>query len=166
VSAIFDNAEFRRILGHYPTGVSAVTAMHEGTPVGLIVGSFTSVSLEPPLVAFFPDRKSTSWPKVEAAGRFCVNVLAEHQRDVCRALSSKAENKFEAVPYRLSDKGSPIVEGVVAWVDCNLYAVHEAGDHFIALGEVHSLAVEHPHRPLLFFQGNYGQFAPFDKALG
>lgn len=160
MTTAIDGPEFRRILGHYPTGVCAVTAMQDDRPVGMVVGSFTSVSLDPPLVAFFPDRKSTSWPKIESAGRFCVNVLAGHQIDVCRALSSKAEDKFDAVPHRLSSVGLPIIEGVVAWIDCDLYAVHEAGDHFIAIGHVHSLAIEHPHSPLLFFQGGYGSFAP------
>ena len=111
MGSAFDGSEFRRILGHYPTGVCAVTAMFNGAPAAMVVGSFTSVSLDPPLVAFLPDRKSTSWPKIEAAGRFCVNVLAEHQERVRRALSSKAETKFDAVPYRLSDTGLPIVGG-------------------------------------------------------
>ena len=161
MSASINSTEYRRILGHYPTGVCAITAVFETLPVGMIVGSFTSVSLEPPLVAFFPDRTSTSWPKIRAAGRFCVNVLAEHQEHVCRALSSKVDNKFEAVSYRLSPLGLPIVDGSVAWVNCDLYSVHEAGDHFIALGQVHSMQVEQPHGPLLFFQGSYGRFLPF-----
>jgi flavin reductase (DIM6/NTAB) family NADH-FMN oxidoreductase RutF len=161
VAQAFDSKDFRRILGHYPTGVCAVTAMSGGRPVGMVVGSFTSVSLDPPLVAFFPDRTSTSWPKIEATGRFCVNVLAEHQHDVCRALASRAENKFEQVAYRISSAGLPIIEGSVAWIDCDLNAVHEAGDHFIVVGQVHSLDAEHLHRPLLFFQGGYGQFSPF-----
>jgi flavin reductase (DIM6/NTAB) family NADH-FMN oxidoreductase RutF len=163
MSITFDSADFRRILGHYPTGVCAVTAMNDAKPVGMIVGSFSSVSLEPPLIAFMPDRKSTSWPKIEAAGRFCVNVLSEHQQDVCRNLSSQAQDKFETVPHRLSATGSPIVDGVVAWIDCSLYAVHEAGDHFIAIGRVLSLDAEQTHGPLLFFQGGYGQFSPFAK---
>jgi 3-hydroxy-9,10-secoandrosta-1,3,5(10)-triene-9,17-dione monooxygenase reductase component len=161
-----DSAEFRRILGHYPTGVCAVTAMCDTGPAGMVVGSFTSVSLDPPLVAFFPDRKSTSWPKIEATGRFCVNVLSEQQQDVCRALSSKAEHKFGSVSYRLSDAGMPILDGSVAWIDCVLEQVHEAGDHFIAIGRVHALDVEHAHQPLLFFQGGYGQFSllPLNRA--
>jgi 3-hydroxy-9,10-secoandrosta-1,3,5(10)-triene-9,17-dione monooxygenase reductase component len=77
----------------------------------MIIGSFTSVSLDPPLVAFFPDRKSTSWPKIQAAGIFCVNVLAGCQLDICRALSSKTENKFDFIPHRLSSAGLPIIEG-------------------------------------------------------
>jgi 3-hydroxy-9,10-secoandrosta-1,3,5(10)-triene-9,17-dione monooxygenase reductase component len=157
----FDSAQFRHILGHYPTGICAITAVECDAPIGMVVGSFTSVSLDPPLVAFFPDKKSTSWPKIERGQRFCVNVLAEHQRDVCRALSSKAENKFDGVSFRLSAAGLPILENVVAWIDCTLEAVHEAGDHFIAVGRAHSLAVEHPHQPLLFFKGGYGQFSPF-----
>jgi 3-hydroxy-9,10-secoandrosta-1,3,5(10)-triene-9,17-dione monooxygenase reductase component len=165
MSIVTDPKTFRRVLGHFPTGVCVITAMQaDGRPVGMAVGSFTSVSLNPPLVAFFPDRSSSSWPKIEAAGHFCVNVLAEHQESVCRAFASKAEDKFAEIPYRLSAKGVPILEDIIAWIDCDLHAIHEAGDHFIVLGEVHALDVEQPHKPLLFFQGVYGQFSPFTAA--
>ena len=162
--ASLDSREFRRILGHYPTGVCAVTAQGADGPLGMIVGSFTSVSLDPPLVGFLPDRASRTWPKIEAAGRFCVNVLGERQQDVCRALSSKADDKFAALSYRLSDAGLPILDGVVAWIDCELYAVHGAGDHYIALGHVLALDVEQPEPPLVFHRGGYGSFAPFTVA--
>jgi flavin reductase (DIM6/NTAB) family NADH-FMN oxidoreductase RutF len=155
----FDGAEFRRVLGHYPTGVCAVTSIDAGRPVAMVVGSFTSASLDPPLVAFLPDRKSRSWPRIAGAGRFCVNVLAEDQQSVCRALASRDDDKFQAVAHRISATGSPIIDGAIAWIDCVLHAVHEAGDHFIALGEVQSLEVVHRGRPLLFFQGGYGSFA-------
>ncbi|WP_375381831.1 flavin reductase family protein [uncultured Sphingomonas sp.] len=158
MSATLDGQTFRRILGHYPTGVCAVTSVGDAGPIGMIVGSFTSVSLDPPLVAFLPDRKSTTWPKVEATGRFCVNVLSERLRHVCSSLSSKADNKFEAVAHRPSPAGLPIIEGAVAWVECSIYAVHEAGDHFIAIGQVEALDVEHADQPLLFFKGGYGSF--------
>src|SRR5437764_2940282 len=79
----FDEAKFREVLGHYPTGVVVVTAAGDnGPPAGLAIGSFTSVSLDPPLVAFFPDKSSSSWPRIEAAGSFCVNILGEHQEDI------------------------------------------------------------------------------------
>ena len=156
----FDSAEFRHILGHYPTGVCAVTATAGGVPIGMIVGSFTSVSLDPPLVAFFPDRSSATWPRIQASGRFCVNVLADGQHEVCRALASRLENKFAGVAYRASDAGSPIIDGVVAWIDCTLHAVHEAGDHFIALGEVQALGADRGRQPMLFHRGGYGGFAP------
>lgn len=157
---------FRRILGHYPTGVCVVTAIQpDGVSAGMAVGSFTSVSLHPPLVAFFPDKSSTSWPKIESAGRFCINILADDQEWLCRRFASKAEDKFEGVSHRLSDAGLPILDDVIAWIDCTLHAVHEAGDHYIVLGEVEALDVARTGRPLLFFQGGYGQFSPFSDAL-
>ena len=136
-----------------------VTAMSSGKPVGMIVGSFTSVSLDPPLVAFLPDLKSTTWPVIAVAGRFCVNVLSERQRDVCRKWSARADNKFQTVSYRFLNASLPILNGVVAWIDCALYAVHEAGDHAIAIGKVRALDVEHTDPPLLFLKGGYGSFA-------
>jgi 3-hydroxy-9,10-secoandrosta-1,3,5(10)-triene-9,17-dione monooxygenase reductase component len=155
-----DNREFRRILGHYPTGVCAVTALSPAGPVGMVVGSFTSVSLDPALVAFLPDRKSNTWPRIQAAGHFCVNILAESQLGVCKALASKSDNKFNAIPYRLSGSGLPLIEDVVAWIDCQLYAVHEAGDHYIAIGRVLALDVERPDPPLVFLRGGYGSILP------
>jgi 3-hydroxy-9,10-secoandrosta-1,3,5(10)-triene-9,17-dione monooxygenase reductase component len=156
----FDTATFRHVLGHYPTGLCVITAVApDGTPAGMVVGSFTSVSLEPPLVAFFPDKNSTSWPRIEAAQRFCVNVLASTQKEICRRFAVSGGNKFDALSHRLSTNGSPVLDGVVAWIDCDLEAVHEAGDHYIALGLVRELEVGLPNSPLLFFRGSYGAFA-------
>ncbi len=156
-----DGATFRRVLGHYPTGVCVVTAVEpDGMATGMIVGSFTSVSLDPPLVAFFPDRQSTSWPRIARAGRFCVNVLASDQQDLCRRFAAKGGDKFAGVSHRLSTNGSPVLDDVVAWIDCTLDAVHEAGDHFIVLGRVRELDIARADEPLLFFRGQYGNFAP------
>lgn len=166
MSGTLDSREFRRILGHYPTGVCAVTAVDESGPVGMIVGSFTSVSLDPPLVAFLPDRGSSTWKRIASARQFCVNVLSQEQRDVCKALSSKAADKFESVAYRLSDSGLPILDGVVAWIDCELHATHEAGDHDIAIGRVRALDIEHPGPPLVFVRGAYGSISPWTFELG
>jgi flavin reductase (DIM6/NTAB) family NADH-FMN oxidoreductase RutF len=158
-SRAFDAATFRRVLGHYPTGVCVVTATTpDGTPAGMVVGSFTSVSLDPPLVAFFPDKRSTSWPRIEQAGKFCVNVLARGQGDVCRRFSASGVDKFAGLSYQHSANGSPVLEGVVAWIDCTLEAIHEAGDHYIVLGRVVELDASHVDLPLLFFQGKYGEF--------
>lgn len=153
-----DAATFRRILSHYPTGVCAVTATQaDGTPAAMIVGSFTSISLQPPLVGFFPDKGSSSWPKIAACEGFCVNVLADDQEGLCRVLASKDPNKFDGVPHHLSDRGAPILDGALAWIDCSLYAVHEAGDHYIAIGQVHALDIHHLGMPLLFHKGSYGK---------
>ncbi len=155
----FDTATFRRVLGHYPTGICVVTAMEEnGAATGMVVGSFTSVSLDPPLVAFFPDKKSSSWPRIEKVGKFCVNVLASDQQALCRQFAASGGDKFAGIAHSLSANGSPILDDVVAWIDCTLDAVHEAGDHHIVLGRVVALEVDRPSSPLLFFQGGYGAF--------
>ena len=160
-----DGETFRRVLGHYPTGVCVVTAIEpDGAPAGMVVGSFSSVSLDPPLVAFFPDKGSSSWPRIARAGRFCVNVLASDQQHLCRRFAAKGADKFADLPYRLSTNGSPVLEEVVAWIDCTLEAVHEAGDHFIVLGRVLELDIARADEPLLFFRGKYGNFAPLDVA--
>lgn len=159
-AAAMESRAFRNILGHYPTGVCAITSMADGKPVGMVVGSFTSVSLDPPLVAFFPDCSSSSWPKIESSGRFCVNVLSQRQHGLCHALAAKAENKFENIDYRLSPAGLPLLPESLAWFDCHLSAVHEAGDHFIAIGHVDALDLADSELPLLFFRGSYGSFAP------
>lgn len=154
-----DSAALRRVLGHYPTGVSVITSLEAGgTPLGLLVGSFTSASLNPPLVAFFPDKSSASWPRIESTGHFCVNVLARAQQGLCKRFASKAENKFVGLNYHLSGAGSPVLPGVVAWFDCAVHAVYEAGDHFVAFGRVMELDIAHGDEPLLFFRGNYGGF--------
>jgi 3-hydroxy-9,10-secoandrosta-1,3,5(10)-triene-9,17-dione monooxygenase reductase component len=160
-AASLDPLSFRKVLGHYPTGVCVVTARQvDGSAVGLAVGSFTSVSLDPPLILFCPDKSSTSWPKIEPIGHFCVNILAHDQRDICDRFASKGGDKFAGLEHRLSTRGTPILDDVVAWIDCALHAVHEAGDHFIVLGRVLELNTMRAEHPLVFFQGGYGRFSP------
>jgi flavin reductase (DIM6/NTAB) family NADH-FMN oxidoreductase RutF/DNA-binding IclR family transcriptional regulator len=163
---VIDPQWHRRVLGQYPTGVCAVTANAPAAgPSGMVVGSFTSVSLDPPLIAFYPARASTSWPKIASTGSFCVNILGADQEDVCRAFSSKAPNKFENIPHHAApETGSPIIDDVVAWIDCDIELVRDAGDHVLVLGRVRALDLESPRLPLLFFQGGYGRFAPFSLA--
>ncbi|GGM58882.1 flavin reductase [Dactylosporangium sucinum] len=157
----FDPKQFRQVLGHYPTGVTVITACgDDGVPVGMAVGSFTSVSLDPPLVAFFPDKSSTTFPKIRAAGAFCVNVLAADQEHICRAMAAKGADKFAGIAWRRLPSGAPVLDGAVAWIDCELDVLHEAGDHYIAVGRVLGLDVARPSLPLVFFQGGYGRFAP------
>jgi flavin reductase (DIM6/NTAB) family NADH-FMN oxidoreductase RutF len=152
---------FRAVLSQYATGVAAVTAVPaDGVPAAMIVGSFTSVSLDPPLVGFFPAKSSTSWPRIQEAERFCVNVLGEHQEAVCKVLSSKAPDKLAALSWRPGPSGAPILSGAVAWIDCEIERVDEAGDHYFVLGRVRELDVQALGLPLLFFRGGYGHFRP------
>jgi flavin reductase (DIM6/NTAB) family NADH-FMN oxidoreductase RutF len=152
-----DAATLRRALAHYPTGVCVITAATpDGPAAGMAVGSFTSVSLDPPLVGFFPDKGSTSWPKIQAAGRFCVNILAADQEAVCRAFAAKAEDKFAGLRHRRGGSGAPILEGVIGWIDCDLHSVQEAGDHYLVLGRITDLEIESSEPALVFCRGSYG----------
>lgn len=154
-----DPAQFRQVLGHFPTGVAVVTAVHEGMPVGMSIGSFTSVSLDPPLVAFFPGRTSSSWPAIEASGAFCANVLAEDQEHLSRLFAGKGDDKFSGVGWQPGPTGSPVLDGVLAWIDCDIERVEEAGDHWYVLGRVRDLAATgKAGGPLVFFRGGYGRF--------
>lgn len=149
---------FRRVLSHYPTGVVAITAIDlDGTPAGMAVGTFTSVSLDPPLIAFLPDKTSTSYPKIREAGRFCVNVLAENQQAVCRAMAAKGTDKFAEIDWSPAPiTGSPVLDGTLVWIDCAIDATHEAGDHYIVIGRVLELDVRpEAGAPMVFFQSGY-----------
>ncbi|MGQ0431025.1 MAG: flavin reductase family protein [Microthrixaceae bacterium] len=155
----FDSATYRQVLGHFPTGVTVITAVADDGPVGLAVGSFTSVSLDPPLVAFFPGSGSSSWPKIERAGSFCVNILGDDQEDVCRRFASKDDDKFGGLGWDAAGSGSPRISGAIAWIDCDIESVTAAGDHFCVMGRVRDLGVGHDGGPLVFFRGGYGRFA-------
>lgn len=161
IGSASDPRWFRTVLGRYPTGVCAVTATEpDGTPIGFVVGSFTSVSLDPPLIGFFPDRVSTTWPRIRRAGRFCVNILGAEQGEICRRFATTGADKFAGISHRHTSTGMPIIDGVVAWIDCELAGVHDAGDHYAVLGRVLQMSIENDSSPLLFLQGGYGRFAP------
>ncbi|MYA86116.1 MAG: flavin reductase family protein [Acidimicrobiaceae bacterium] len=159
-----DGREFRRVLGHYPTGVTVVTATCPGGPEGLTIGSFTSVSLDPPLVSFCPGHDSDSWARMRAVGSFCVNVLADDQADLSSTFASRAGDKFREVTTRVEATGAPVIEGCLAWIDCRVETVHTAGDHDIVVGRVVALgtadgASESASGPLVFLKGGYGRVA-------
>lgn len=153
-----DAALFRAALGHFATGVTVITTVHDGEPWGLAVNSFTSVSLDPPLVAFCAAHSSTTWPHIQASGRYCVNVLAEDQESVCRVFAAKGADKFRDIDWTPSPAGSPVIDDALTWLDCSIEVEHEAGDHAIVVGRVHDLGMAEGGRPLLFFRGGYGRF--------
>jgi len=158
VTAI-DPQDYRRTLGNYPTGVVIITGVDAEGPVGLAIGSFASVSLDPPLVGFLPDKGSSSWPKIHESGSFCVNVLASDQLDVCRAFASRGGDKYQSIDWTPGPTGSPVIDGVVAWIDCTIERVDEAGDHWFVLGRVVEMQVPRDDvGPLLFLRGAYGAF--------
>lgn len=155
-----DPAVFREVLGSYPTGVCVISALDaEGQPTGMVVGTFTSVSLDPPLVGFLPDKGSSSWPKIEETGHFCVNVLGSDQQQVCRQVAAKGPDKFIDVKYELSANNLPIITDALANIECVLHSVTDAGDHWFVLGSVLSMKTARDADPMLFHRGRYGGFA-------
>ncbi|MFC9763990.1 flavin reductase [Rhodococcus jostii] len=159
-NTVIDPGHFRTVLGHFPTGVVAITSTDSaGMPVGMAVGSFTSVSLDPALVAFLPDKSSSTFPKIRESGRFCVNVLGAGQQDVCRSLALKGSDKFASIYWAPTHHGNPRIYDSIAWIDCTIETIHDAGDHFLVIGRVTSLDVDDAALPLIFFQGGYGCFS-------
>jgi 3-hydroxy-9,10-secoandrosta-1,3,5(10)-triene-9,17-dione monooxygenase reductase component len=151
-------AHFRQVLGHYATGVTIITALDGGQPYGLAANSFTSVSLDPPLVSFCAAHSSTTWPHIRAARHFCVNLLGEDQEELCRLFAVSGGEKFAGIGWKKAATGAPVIHDVLGWLDCSIEAEHEAGDHVIVVGRVHDLDVAHEGHPLLFFRGGYGRF--------
>lgn len=154
-----DPAHFRSVLGHYPTGVSVVTGWRgAGDAAGLAIGTFTSISLDPPLVGFCPAKRSGSWPLMRQFGKFCVNVLGADQLDLCEKFAAPGADKFEGVSHRTSAHGLPVLDGIIAAIECQIAAEHDAGDHHIVIGRVLALDILRAGDPLLFFKGKYGTF--------
>ncbi|MBK1787937.1 flavin reductase family protein [Prauserella sp. ASG 168] len=145
---------YRDVLGHFVTGVTVVTAMHTDGPVGFTCQSFGALSLDPPLVLLCPGKTSTSWPKVAASGRFGVNVLAHDQLAVARGFAVSGGDKFAGVGWEAGRfSGAPMLSGTLAWLECGLESVQEAGDHWIVVARVLDLAAVADREPLTFFRG-------------
>ena len=154
-----DPQALRRAFGHYPTGVAVITATSPDGPVGMVVSSFTSVSLRPPLVAFCAAHTSTTWPVIADARVCCINVLEASQGPLCHQLATRKEGRFESVAWSASPSGAPILTGVVGWLDCLIAEVRTAGDHDLVLLNVlgHDFAPE--REPLLFHRSGYRTLA-------
>ena len=153
--------DYREVMGHYPTGVTVVTGMSPGgEPIGMVVGTFTAVSLDPPLVAFMPTTTSGTYALMRDSDAYCVNVLAHDQLDLCRLMAAPRPGKFDEVDWTMSDHGAPVLTGAVAHIHCRAREAIPAGDHYIVLCEVQRMEVARPATPLLFFQGGYGGFSP------
>ncbi|MGJ3509885.1 flavin reductase family protein [Enemella sp. A6] len=150
---------FRHVLGHYPTGVVVVTGVAaDGELLAMVVGTFTSVSLDPPLVAFLPTRGSRTFEQLRRCESLCINVLTGEQEQVVRTIAGRKEHKLEGLSWSPSPSGDPVLDESLAWLDVRLDSTIDAGDHWIAQCRVVDLAVHNPVTPLLFFQGGYGTF--------
>src|SRR5581483_8337631 len=150
-----DADSVRAVLGHFATGVTIITAMDGGEPVGMAANSFSSVSLDPPLVLFCAAYTSSTWPRIQAARSWCVNILDEAGETLSRTFATKGADKFAGVGYRIGPSGAPVLEDSLAYVDCTTAAEHDAGDHVIVVGKVLELGHRTDGKPLLFYRGGY-----------
>lgn len=156
-----DARRFRGVLGSCPTGVAVITAIDDaGHPAGMAIGSFVSVSLDPPLIGFYPTKESRSFARMRTAKSFCVNIIGAHQEGLCRVFAGNSLDKFAGVDWVPAPSGAPRLPGVAAWIDCDFESITPAGDHFHVLGRVRELDTGEAALPLIFFQGGYGRFSP------
>ena len=151
-----DPRSFRDALGRFTTGVAFVTAAPDGKPTGLIVNSFTSVSLEPALISFCPSRSSLTWTRMRHAGRFAVNVLGRrHERFAARATPAGAD-RFAGLDWQPGRGGVPLLADALASFECQIVAEHPTGDHWIVVARVHEVRISPSKNPLVFFAGAFG----------
>jgi flavin reductase (DIM6/NTAB) family NADH-FMN oxidoreductase RutF len=150
-----DPMQLRGVFGAFPSGVTAVAAQLDGAPVGLAASSFTSVSIDPPLVSLCVARTSTTWPVLRTAARLGVNVLSSAHEDACRRLAGAADQRFVGLTWTATDDGAVLLDGVSAWFDCSIDQEVGAGDHVIVVLRVHDLAVDHDIAPLVFHRSRF-----------
>ena len=153
--AIQDQRSFRDTMGRYPTGVAIVAADTPEGPTGMAVNSFTSVSLEPPLIAFCPMLTSSSWAQIKPVGRFAVSLLRSHHEPVARLFSQKGVDRFAAHDWVTSPTGHPILGEALGWLDATIESVTTAGDHDVVIARVDQWSEADDGRPLVFFGGRY-----------
>jgi flavin reductase (DIM6/NTAB) family NADH-FMN oxidoreductase RutF len=159
-TAPFDPLLLRQSFGCWPSGVTAVCAVVDGKPVGMAASSFTSVSLDPPLVSVCVMNGSSTWARLKMVQRLGVTILGEHHEPACRSLASRADDRFADIGWTAFDDGAVVIDGGVGWLTCELHGEVPAGDHHIALLAVHALATDPEVAPLVFHTSRYRRLAP------
>ncbi|MFI6043069.1 3-hydroxy-9,10-secoandrosta-1,3,5(10)-triene-9,17-dione monooxygenase reductase subunit [Nocardia sp. NPDC051321] len=157
-----DARAFRNVLGQFCTGITVITTFDDAeAPIGFACQSFAALSLDPPLILFCPTKTSRSWAAIEKSGRFCVNVLAEEQREVCARFGSREPDKFADTPWHTSPRTLPVLDDALATIECTVDSVIDGGDHYIVIGRVQALSESTDSgRPLLFYRGQYTAIEP------
>ena len=152
-----DPLHFRKALGHFASGLTVITSHIDDEPIGFPCQSFYSVSTAPPLVSFSVKRDSFSYPKIRRAGRFAVNILSDEQAAVSNLFAQQGADKWKETDWATSPLGNPVIGGSLHWLDCDIHAEYEAGDHLIVIGEVRALSLQPTTttQPLLYFKGQY-----------
>ncbi|HTF47181.1 MAG TPA: flavin reductase family protein [Pseudonocardia sp.] len=157
VDADIDPRVLRDIYGQFPSGVAAVCALVDGSPVGMAVSSFTSVSVQPPLVSVCIANTSTTWPVLRAGRRLGVSVLGEAHEEACRRLAARTDDRFRGLDLHVSGNGAVLVDGAPAWLDCSVEAEYPAGDHTVVLLRIAGFRIDPRARPLIFHRSGFRQ---------
>lgn len=152
---MISNADYRSVMSRVPTSVAVITATIDDRPIGMTVGTFTSVSLDPPLVAFFVDRSSTTWPKLAEAEHFGINILGAGAGAVCRAFARRGHDRFTDVMWNPSERGVPLLEQAIVTAECTPYRVDPVGDHLQVVARVENLEQRGSDDPLIFLHGGF-----------
>ncbi len=156
-----DSREFRDHLGCFPTGVTIITAQGpRGQPLGVTANSFSSVSLDPPLVLFSLGRRAYSLWDFLSTGHFAVNVLADDQHELSTRFARSMTDKFTGVDVETWDHGCPILAHCHANFECSIAYTYAGGDHVIFVGQVERMACDAVKRPLLYYRGGYHRLHP------
>lgn len=155
---MLENRSFRDILGRFTTGVVLVTASSADGPVGMAVNSFTSVSLDPPLIALCAAFTSTTWPSIRATGSFAVSILGDQHEELCRTFSTRGAERFSGREWSATRSGHPIPADGLGWLDCSISAIHPAGDHELVIAAATDGAVSDAANPLVFHAGRFREF--------
>ncbi|WP_159500258.1 flavin reductase family protein [Microbacterium sp. 18062] len=153
----FEARRFRDTLGHYASGITIIGGLEGDEPVGFTCQSFYSVSADPPLVSFSVMTNSTTYPRIRETGKFSVNVLSSGQHAVSNQFARKGTDKWAGIEWAPTAHRNPVIADTLMWLDCDLWAEHEAGDHYIVIGRVLEMSPPewHKHEPLLYFKGQY-----------
>ena len=155
-----DPKYFRQVMGQVPTTVTVITAMVDDAPVAMVIGSFVSISLDPPLAGFFCTSTSYTWGQLKSADVLGVNVLGGHQVDVSNACMRDASERFDGLDWEIVD-GAPRIAGCTAWMTLTKNQVIPAGDHEFAMYNVTSMDIpEDSKAPVIFYGGGYRTLAP------
>lgn len=154
-----DERALRRVFGRFPTGVVSICALDDGQPIGIAASSFTSVSIEPPLVSICVGTSSTTWPRLRKQPRLGLSVLARGQDTTCRALADRGGNRFAGSGWTAGPRGAVLIDGAAAWLECSLHAELSGGDHSIALLRVHGHSTRAGVEPLVFHDSRFRELA-------
>jgi flavin reductase (DIM6/NTAB) family NADH-FMN oxidoreductase RutF len=155
VAQVYDPSMLRTVFAAFPTGVTAIAALVDGEPVGIAASSFTSVSLDPPLVSVCIAHTSTTWPRLDRVEHLGVSVLGAEQGEVARRLASRDEDRFATLAWRSTADGAVLLDQAAAWLECTVHAVVPAGDHDIVLLRVVELDADHGVAPLVFHASRF-----------